>query len=533
MMLSFWHLNQSLEMALALHVLTDDRESTLLAENAALRAQLTDVLRQLDWFKRQLFGRKSEKRIDIDAPHQANLLAGLGLMPQPVTPAKTEIVSYERSKKSRDGSMVSDTGLRFDETVPVETIEVPNPALADVPEDQQERISEKITYRLAQRPGCYVVLRYVRKVVKDVATQTIHTAAMPVNVLEKSLADVSFLAGMLVDKFNYHLPLYRQHQRLAQAGITLSRNTLTQLVSRAIQLLAPIVDAQMENILLSRVLAMDETPIKAGRKEKGKMRQAYFWPVYGEQDEIVFYFTQTRGHHHVKEILGENFPGTLLSDGYAAYDRYVAASKDTVLAQCWSHTRRGFDAALSAEPQAAEEAMALIGVLYRHEEDIRQLSLAGEAKLAYRTKHSEPVVKAFWQWCEQQCQRTDLMPQNPLSKALKYAMSRQVELQVFLSNPDVPLDTNHVERALRVIPLGRKNWMFCWTEIGAKHVGIIQSLLVTCKLHGIDPYIYLVDVLQRVGQHPASKVIELTPRVWKEKFAANPLRSDVDRAWCQ
>ena len=69
--------------------------------------------------------------------------------------------------------------------------------------------------------------------------------------------------------------------------------------------------------------------------------------------------------------------------------------------------------------------------------------------------------------------------------------------------------------------------MFCWTELGAEHVGIIQSLIVTCKLQGIDPTIYLVDVLQRVAIHPASQVEELTPRVWKNLFADNPLRSDL------
>ena len=94
------------------------------------------------------------------------------------------------------------------------------------------------------------------------------------------------------------------------------------------------------------------------------------------------------------------------------------------------------------------------------------------------------------------------------------------------------IDNTRSERALRPIPLGRKNWMFCWTELGAKQVGIIQSLLVTCKLHGINPYIYLVDVLQRISQHPASRVIELTPRIWKEKFADSPLCSELDRHAC-
>jgi len=498
------------------------------AENAALREQVTQLKHQLDWFKRQLFGAKSEKRIDIDTSQQADLLAGLGVTPPTMDKVPTERISYERRKKQRDANTVNDTGLRFDDSVPMETIEVPNPELADLPTDELEQISEKISYRLAQRPGSYVILKYVRKVIKRRDTQTLHTALMPANVLEKSVADVSFLAGMLVDKFLYHLPLYRQYQRLQHSGITLSRATLTNLVRRSIDLLTPIVDAQMANILLSKILAMDETPIKAGRQEKGKMRQAYLWPVHGEQNEMVFSYTPTRNHDHVKAIIGDDYSGTLLTDGYEAYARYADVRDDVTHAQCWSHTRRYFERAKEAEPKYVEEALALIGTLYQHEKAIRKKPLTGKEKLAYRTKHSEPVIRSFWLWCYQQCHRTDLLPSNPLSKALKYAMNRQTSLQVFLSDPDVPLDTNHVERALRPIPMGRRNWLFCWTEIGAAQVGIIQSLLVTCKLQGVDPYTYLVDVLQRVSQHPASRVIELTPRVWKEKFADNPLRSDLD-----
>jgi len=94
----------------------------------------------------------------------------------------------------------------------------------------------------------------------------------------------------------------------------------------------------------------------------------------------------------------------------------------------------------------------------------------------------------------------------------------------------VSIDTNHVERAIRPIALGRKNWLFCWTEVGAEHAGIVQSLVATCRLHGVDPYTYFVDVLQRVGQHPASRVAELTPRLWKQHFAAAPLRSHLHTA---
>jgi len=503
--------------------------TALRAENDALREQLQSLKTQLDWFKRQLFGERSEKRLLIDPAIQADLLAGLGGdVAVASKPAEKQKISYERNKPRAPGT-VNEQGLRFDETVPVETIYLgPSADLADLPEDQQQLISEKISYRLAQRPGSYVILKYVRHVIKRLDTGELLAAPAPANVLDKSLADVSFLAGMLVDKFVYHLPFYRQHQRIKQSGIDLSRTTLTNLASRAIDLLEPIYTAQFKHIRKSRVIAMDETPIKAGRKKKGKLRQAYFWPIYGEADEIAFSYASSRAASQVREMLGDDFRGTLISDGYKAYENYARGHPKMTHAQCWAHARRYFEKAEQAEPEAVAEALALIGELYAAEQAIRDRELHGEAKLKHRSQHSEPVMVAFWRWCESQCQRHDLLPSNPLTKALKYAMARTDKLKVFLSDPEVPIDTNHLERALRPIPMGRRNWLFCWTELGARQVGIIQSLLVTCKLHGIHPHTYLVDVLQRISQHPASKALELTPRVWKDRFADHPLRSDLD-----
>lgn len=139
------------------------------------------------------------------------------------------------------------------------------------------------------------------------------------------------------------------------------------------------------------------------------------------------------------------------------------------------------------------------------------------------------------------------MNSNPLARALAYdrqggrecwsncqrVANHQAPLQVYLGGPAVPIDTNHPGRALRVIPMGRKNRLFCWTEVGAEQVGIVQSQLTSCRLQGVDPYTWLVAVQQRADLHPASRVIELTPRLWKEKFAENPLRSDLVLAGCQ
>jgi hypothetical protein len=167
-------------------------------------------------------------------------------------------------------------------------------------------------------------------------------SAAPATVLDKSEADVSFLAGMLVDKFVYHLRLYRQHQRLQQSGIQLSRSTLTTLASRAIDLVTPIFHTQFGHILQSRFPAMDETPIKSGRKHKGKLRQAYFWPIYGEADEIAFSYCPSRAAVHVREVLGETFKETLVTDGYEAYAKYAKNHALVTHAECWAHIRHHF-----------------------------------------------------------------------------------------------------------------------------------------------------------------------------------------------
>ena len=175
----------------------------------------------------------------------------------------------------------------------------------------------------------------------------------------------------------------------------------------------------------------------------------------------------------------------------------------------------------------AEAAYARSDLFEKRRALIRADALTGEDKRAYRQTHTRPVVETFWRWCREQCHRPELLPKSPLAKVLNYAQERRTGLEVFLDDPAVAIDTNHLERALRPIPLGKRNWLFASSEVGAQRVGIIQSLLVTCRLHEVDAYTYLVDVLQRISVHPANRAIELTPRMWKSLFADDPLRSDL------
>lgn len=498
-----------------------------------LSRELVAAKHQIAWFKRQIFGQKSERRIIDNASGQMSLGEAItqDQIAPPPPPTERPVAAHTRRPTTKKPDTGDDSVPFFDESrVPVEVIELAAPEAEGLAPEDFEVIGHKNSYRLAQRPGSYVVLNYRRPVIKLKASQAIACPAAPASVIEGSRADVSFIAGLLIDKFAYHLPFYRQHQRLADGGITVSRPWLTQIGQQGIALIEPIYDAQFASIRAARIKAMDETPIKAGRAGPGKLKAAYFWPVYGELDEVCFPFFESRRIEHVEQALGLTpvERGVLLTDGYTAYEHYTKKTGLTH-AQCWAHTRRKLFEAKDVEPVAATRGLGFIGELYAVEDRIREQKLSAAKKLDYRLMHAKPIVEQFFAWVNQQFEAQGLLPSNPMTRALAYARERRFGLEVYLTDPDVPIDTNHLERALRAIPMGRKNWLFCWTELGAKHVGIMQSLIVTCRLHEIDPYDYLVDVLQRVGQHPASRVHELTPRLWKQLFADNPLRSPLHR----
>lgn len=464
---------------------------------------------QNDWLKRQVFGQKSERLVPQD-PRQSTLFE----VPTEPPPESTTVKSYERGTRRNPTDTEGESNIRFDASVPVDE-EVVFPAeVKGLSPDSYEVIGEKVTERLVQLPAQFRVKRTIRKTVKLKAEQTLHTAPPPAAVIERSFADATLLAGLITDKFQYHLPLYRQHQRMSAAGVHVSRGHLTKLVHRTLELLEPIYYSILSSVTTSELVCMDETPIKAGRREKGKMQTAYFWPVFAEQ-EVAFVYASTRGHRVVAEILGKGCK-KLLSDGYSAYERYAETRSELVHAQCWAHVRRKFFEATEHSPPECAKVLELINRLFEVEASLK--GSEPEAILAARRLQSLPLVEELFAylnflWFEQMVDRSSL-----LGKAVAYVQRRERALRQFLLHPDIPLSNNHVERTIRPVALGRKNWMFCWSEVGAKYAAIAYTLVECCKLHGVDPWKYLVDVLQRLDTHPARNVHELTPKNWKAIF---------------
>jgi transposase len=254
------------------HISTHEEEICVLREeNITLKSVVQSQAERIRWFEKQLFGKKSEKRI-IDNPQQFSLLTE-PTATEALPEEKQLTITYQRgtAKKNRPDDCVTDAGLRFSDDVPVEVIRITPPELEGDSANDYDIIDTKISRKLAQQPASYVVLQYEIPVFKHKQTHIVKTTAMPEQVLDFSIADVSLLVGLIIDKFLYHLPLYRQHLRMGLQGVTLSRASLTNWVKRTIELLRPIVEAQLAHVLLSKVLAMDD-------KFVGTNLNSFSWP---------------------------------------------------------------------------------------------------------------------------------------------------------------------------------------------------------------------------------------------------------------
>ena len=305
---------------------------------AELVAQVAALTHQVAQLQRDLYGSRSEKHMEgtdgsggTDGSKGGDRAEGAdgGNRHRGGKPGRT---------KDR-GDAVNGTGLRFSADAPVIDITVAPPGIEGLSEDEYEVISERVHCRLATIDWRYVVIRYRHLKVKIRGTGILASAPAREGVFKSSCADVSFIAGMLLDKFLWHLPLHRQHRMLAVSGIIVNRGSLSLWANRAIALLKPIHDAQWRSVLESAVIQMDETPIRAGRQpgNPGSMRKGYLWPVLGDRDEVVFPFADSRRHGNVPDFLGE-YAGTLVSDGYGAYEAYVRSRNGAVrLQNCWTY----------------------------------------------------------------------------------------------------------------------------------------------------------------------------------------------------
>lgn len=480
---------------------------------------------QLAWYEKQLHGSKSEKIVYLPEAFQVPLGSLLVESPPVVVNtglSKTEEKKEPKNHKKSYPGTPSYSGLRFDASKAViEDVIIPAEGIEGLSEKEYEVVSTKITCKITRQTS-YKVIRYSQDVIKIKSTNKLVSSVMPDSIFSGCYADTIFVVGMLIDKFQWHLPLYRQQQMIEDAGIYLPRSTLSNWVIRAGEILKPVYDELLKSIKESRVISMDEVPLRVGSSKGGGIKKNYIWPMYGDKDEVGFVYSDTRASKHVETMLGLEIDSekVLLTDGYAAYKAYKNKVKNITQAYCWAHVRRKFVEALEYDKAQASLVVSLIAELYSVEKEIKEslVPLDPERILKIRQERSKPVVDRLLTYLDQQLAEGAFLPSSPFSKACSYAFELEDGLRLFLSDPEIPIDNNHTERAIRPIVLGRKNWLFCWSELGAETVAIMQSLISSCVLQGVSPTQYLKDVFERMGDVKTKDIRTLIPREWAKIY---------------
>jgi len=498
------------------------RTKTREAEIAKLNKTVAEKDDYISWLLKALMGPTSERRSwDSLSPELQLWLEGMALdLPKSPPPAGKSVKKDEEGRRKNPTSP-GKSKARYGPRATVIDFELPVPGTEGVPADQLELVETKITEKVVRVESPYCIVRVHQNVYRiKGCLEELHPEVFP-EVIPGSIFDVSVLAGMAVDKYHYHLPIYRQHLALKNADIFVDRGNMIRLLHRTAELLEPIYEALMSSVLNSSLLTIDETPTPAGRK-KGKMGKGYFWVFYGDQREVYFLFSPSRARAVLDGALSV-FKGQILCDGYVAYQSYVNATEGNTLCQCWGHTRREFLKAEKREPEPTKWVLRQIKAMYEIDEQTRGKPLTEIFEI--RQTKMAPLVTELFRFLKKTIAEETFVPTDSFLKAAGYALNREVALKVFLGDPSVPMDTNHVERELRGQAVGRKNWMFHVTEEGARHAAIFYSLIRSCVLCDINPMTYLVDVLQRLDTHPDSKKEMLIPRLWKEHFEKEPLRS--------
>ncbi len=452
---------------------------------------------QLSELKRMIFGSKHERFLPSLSADQLNLF-GNETVVAPV--AKTEDITYTRNKQEEKKQPHR---LPLPAHLPRERVEIE--PVGDT--TGLKKIGEEITEELELIPGKLFVRQYVRIKYAKPQGEGVLIGELPIRPIEKAIAGPGLLAQVIIDKYSDHLPVYRQLERFKREGINLPSSTVGDWITGTCMLLQPLYDVLKKQVLSSHYLQVDETPIKVLDKDKkGTTHRGYHWVYHDPIKRLVLFdYREGRGREGPKELL-KNFKGYLQTDGYGVYDDFNGKNGITLL-NCFAHARRYFEKALDNDLKGASYALELIQQLYAIEREIKEFCF--EQRLQIRKEKSVPVLDELFGWMEES--RYRVTPKSLMGEAINYTLSRKQQLYIYTAQAHLQIDNNLIENTIRPVAIGRKNYLFAGSHEGARRAAMLYSFLGTCKLHQVNPFEWLRDVLSKIPTHAANKLCELLP----------------------
>jgi len=486
--------------------------------------QLTD---QLAWLRRKFWKQSSEKYIPSDPAQRKLDFDGIDILPEEeevIKEAAQEIITYKRKKPEH--SKKQPVRLPLPEHLRRE-IEIIEPEGID---ENWVRIGEEATEVLENKPGELYVRRIIRykyalkkdlQLLQEISADTtqnkvIKIAPLPLLPLPRANADASLLSELIMNKYMYHLPFYRQIAIFKLEGIKIPASTINDWFIGCSDLLRALYYRLKEIVLQTDYIQIDESTVPVINDEKHRAVKAYLWVVRAVMENLVFfhYDKGSRAQKVVIELL-HDYKGAVQSDGYDAYSIYEN-KKGILLLSCWAHARRKFTEALKEDKSGAEYALEQIGMLYKVETMADDQGLDYEARAELRARLAYPIMCAFEKWIVSYMPKA--LPQGRMSKALKYTYALFHRLSRYHLDGRYKIDNNLIENAIRPLALGRKNYLFCGNHDAAENAAIMYSLLGCCAAVDINPREWLTDVLTRIPYYNRDYSLDLAdllPHKWK------------------
>ena len=493
-------------------------------EVESLNARIKELTAQVAWLNRQLFGRKSEKLPVID-PSQLDLFAGM--LPEnarQIADAHDEAV--EKIIKTREGRRQEKKNRIMMEDLPVLEQVILTPDNLD--RNLYKKIGEEVTRVVEHKPGQLYIKEIIREKwgLKDNTSIApkgmggVLIAPMPLLPIYKGIAGASLLAEILLQKYEYHMPYYRQIKQYSHLGMKgLTESTVDGWFKQTMELLKPLYEVLKEEVMKADYVQADETTTPVMNKESHKAAKEYLWMVRAVIRRLVlFYYDQGSRAGAVIESLANryNFKGYLQCDGFAGYETAFKTSPDVWLVNCMVHIRRHFEQALDENRPMAEHALTEIQHLYKIEHMCDDAGLSPDERKAKRQELARPIMEAMKLWME--TEGVKYSENSLIGKAITYAYTRWDNIMRYLEDGRLLLDNNLAENEIRPITLGRKNYLFCGNHEAAQNMAIVCSLLATCRNHDVNPRDYLNDVISQMPYHTKAsyeELLQLLPHKWK------------------
>ena len=494
--------------------------SQLVEQNTRLALRLSKALRQH-------FGRKSEKlsreqlalfaaeleRLEDTAEAPAEPQAGGGQEAPAATPAASPPPSPQKPKRKGHGPRPLPPHLPREQRV--HTPE-PEALRCEGCGRDESRCGEERSETLEWVPGHFKVIEEVRpKYACRTCAEGVTIAPPAPRVIEGGRPGPSLMAHLLVSKYKDHLPLHRLSGIFARDGVSLRTSTLSDWVGAGADLLLPLAREIGRQALQAHVLQSDDTHMKVlDRNHPNGIKRGHMWVYLGDNTWAAFVYTPDWKEEGPLGFLAER-KGWVLVDGYKGYDKlFTRPGATAVEVGCWSHARRYYVEALEAKDLRAARPLQLIGQLFEVEAQATKEGVDADERLRRRQQHSQPALKELGKWAAEVLLREN--PKSPLAAACRYTINQWQPLGRFLEDGRLPLHNNASELRLREVAVGRNNYLFAGSDTGAERAACVYTLIATCMLAGVNPHMYLTDVLEKLASGwPQRRIEELLPPMWK------------------